>query len=1371
MAQEKTFTLIGNFTDNITPKIESVNKSLDSMRRSMSAFSAKGSGFDSVTKSIGKVVAAHKHLSSEVRNLRSEVSQTNSELRQYSVLLNRVNRSSSSYRRNVSGMVSDQSRLTAATNSSTNALQRQISAYNRLQRRPPGLPPAGRTLAQGGMSTRGGGESRRGVVGDVIRGSLITNAIISGFQYGTALFQSSIAKVFGLFAERTKDQLEDIASAGGIFSAAKFGGAKGLPATFQGALEMQDSINKEVAAIASALPGTTQDYVMNARRMTDTLAQVMTKDTKNFENLAKKLSGDISIQGAKAFEVVNVEVAKATTLLEKLNPTRTVVPMTQIVEDMMKSDKVTIAGLRRYVSFRRATTFEAALNRNLKDLNKTGQGTAARLEAITKVLKEAVPPELITAMTTSVSGIIEGFKSAMFDPDVGIFGLSRALSISVAKFDKETGAPMINELGKQMEETTTFFKLFADVFGNIGNLINAAIVPGIAAIYNPFDLIAKGLEELREVSFEIFRRQQSYTAYFSNLAEKYGMSVGNFKAGEKGGVGVLLDVLATFQMFDPAEGARIVDLMAKKGSAEQIEKDMKGIYKRIIPAIIDSPFFTKIGSVLGDVLARTLTVIADTIGALMGRTMPKASAFVDSFKAGGGLTALNRIIVYIAEIIGKVILTLAQVWGGALLSSVASGNFAAAGLLASPLLMVPGVMSGAGALGGAVTKKLLKKREGKASGTSGKGGVRYGGTDPAVLRRFEGPRSVAFRAMASRNIVNPQFPYLALPGQYPAIGGLTQPGRAPGIPPRRVAPPRGPLATLSKVARAFKSMAVGSMASLLISPRTAPILNQIGRLKPLVSGPGAGALRTPGTLLKSSGALGPLSIVTSIISAISSLLRGDSLATALGEGAGPLIGSAIGFALLGPLGSFIGAWIGSMDAVTKPLADAFQSLWGSLSTLGQFLVQIGSDINGLIRMVPGVKDNFNLLGFAVFAILSPFKLLEIAINGIYDLYLTIKSRLFGGLTADERKRLNEKRTQRATDEFTVMGDLAKGISLAEQRKKNYDLFLNAKRMEDTEKQNKYKAYIDAIDRVAKGRGVNLSSTKTDKIADEQESNLKVSNQIGKEQNSAYLLINRNWQRLDAKSRENILRSSKNLSGAMDMSASSVRSSSSGLASFWSTPATFAYNGNLGNAVMEEMSNMPAGANLMVANTSETVLPKRGWGSVAYFNSIASRFGLQMTSHYRKGDPGWHGVNRARDYSNGVNTPQMMSFARHLVSNYGKSLLELIYTPLGFSIDKGRIVPPKAQSTHWNHVHVAYALGAGSPAFFSSANAARNWERKMAPKYTSISTVTGNSAEGFGSSNNINANFNIYQQPGQDPKELASMVAMELSMAIDTLRNH
>ena len=236
------------------------------------------------------------------------------------------------------------------------------------------------------------------------------------------------------------------------------------------------------------------------------------------------LSGQIGIQGAKAFEVVNVETAKATTLLEKLNPTRTVVPMSQIVEDMMKSEKVTVGGLRRYVSFRRATTFESALTRNLEGLNKAGAGTAERLRAILKTLKEAVPPELITAMTTSVSGVMEGFKSAVMDPDVGIFGLSRTLSMTVLKFNRETGLPMVDKLGKQMTETTNFFKMFSEIFGLFGNLINSAVLPGIMSIYNPFEKIAQGLTKLREYAFEVFRRQQAYTAYFSKMAEDRKMS-------------------------------------------------------------------------------------------------------------------------------------------------------------------------------------------------------------------------------------------------------------------------------------------------------------------------------------------------------------------------------------------------------------------------------------------------------------------------------------------------------------------------------------------------------------------------------------------------------------------------------------------------------------------------------------------------------------------------------------------------------------------------------------------------------------------------------------------------------------------------------
>jgi len=177
------------------------------------------------------------------------------------------------------------------------------------------------------------------------------------------------------------------------------------------------------------------------------------------------------------------------------------------------------------------------------------------------------------------------------------------------------------------------------------------------------------------------------------------------------------------------------------------------------------------------------------------------------------------------------------------------------------------------------------------------------------------------------------------------------------------------------------------------------------------------------------------------------------------------------------------------------------------------------------------------------------------------------------------------------------------------------------------------------------------------------------------------------------------------------------------------------------------------------------------GSVDAFNSVARGKGLSLTSGYRPGSKGFHGINRARDYSNGYSpTPQMLSFATHMAQTYGANLRELIYTPLGFSIKNGRKVPPYATEGHYNHVHVAYALGAGMPAFFSTQRAAMDWERKATLGNVKVSSITSNSSEGMGGAVSVNAPITIYQQPGQNSEQLAALVAMELSNAINQARS-
>jgi hypothetical protein len=68
-----------------------------------------------------------------------------------------------------------------------------------------------------------------------------------------------------------------------------------------------------------------------------------------------------------------------------------------------------------------------------------------------------------------------------------------------------------------------------------------------------------------------------------------------------------------------------------------------------------------------------------------------------------------------------------------------------------------------------------------------------------------------------------------------------------------------------------------------------------------------------------------------------------------------------------------------------------------------------------------------------------------------------------------------------------------------------------------------------------------------------------------------------------------------------------------------------------------------------------------------------------------------------DFSNGISTPQQMQFAQQIIKQFGTTIKQLIYTPLGYGISDGKIVPlshwgDQVNSEHYNHVHVAFEGG-------------------------------------------------------------------------------
>ena len=204
---------------------------------------------------------------------------------------------------------------------------------------------------------------------------------------------------------------------------------------------------------------------------------------------------------------------------------------------------------------------------------------------------------------------------------------------------------------------------------------------------------------------------------------------------------------------------------------------------------------------------------------------------------------------------------------------------------------------------------------------------------------------------------------------------------------------------------------------------------------------------------------------------------------------------------------------------------------------------------------------------------------------------------------------------------------------------------------------------------------------------------------------------------------------------------------------------------------EVSAKLDAGINVNIIGTP-TVIAKMdiaglggGSGGPSMFTTAAAGFGLTMTSGYRPGDDdSYHGLDRARDYAG--DPASMKQFASFMAATYGSSLKELIYTPLGYSISNGQVVAPYAQGTHYDHVHVAYGMGAGQPAFFKSQREAIAWEKTVAPSNEMVKSVTSHTGEtGRGGVDIGGINITVNAETSMDGDDIANLVAGKVLTAV------
>jgi uncharacterized protein YukE len=1379
MADPRTFTLIGEFKDGITPELAKINKQLASLKSSFGNIGGKGA----------------RTASRDISKFNSAVSSLNDTLKTQNQVLRSTIEPMRQYRREVGKTIGALNRLDAAGGRSisierTNkALQEQIRLMDQLRSR------AGRTSPGGGYGGGGGGgrtrplrSSRRGGGGGEAFGSgsnfhmgsfafgmslgqgiadPVQSAIFSGFQMGVGLLQKSFQYIAGAFAERVQDEMGDLSAAGGYYSIAQRQ-KDPFVKSLQQAVDFTQETNAIMARLASSLPGDTQDYVNVSKRIGDSIARMVAQNEKGAIEYAKKLrtgqegTYTTSLEGPDArkgaMQVIMGELTKKTVMAgfggsAGVGGQKGPHGLPALMERMLTNPDITESQLNRYAAIFGDPKISSALGRYMPKLKEAGADMLKRAKILNEMYDEIVPPEMIAAMRNSMAGMTEAFRSAFLNPEVGFLGIGRKLKAFAPKLNLygqyiDEAGNVVQTAAEAAKADIGVYEMFRDILANFGAVL-MPIVDNLSLLWDPMKEIGDALQEARKYSVKFLTWFRNYNAgilkYGEELkktdaagAEKL-LSTRNLRAS----MATINNMFRAFGVIDSGKFKATGDLLIDPNA------DLAKIMAGMVETFFTSDAAKKVGEFVGNLLGTILSQIATMTGFFSKRLKGSklGEGFAQAFKESGGVQALKNIFkdIYILLLEGAKLVLQALPWEAYAL--------AAAGLLLPATIQGLAMEFGQKMAGmfGSIGTRMIGGVEG-----GGRGRRRGGG----FMQTREMRRQQILTQRAMRRGVSPYLQGAQTLGAFGKDAFMS-----------------------SRAGRGFASAANTVRGGLSAAVKVVP-----------------GAAAAGGLL---SGA--------------NSLMQGEGVGRAIAQTFGTVLGATAG-SVFGPVGTVIGGMAG--DALTRSLINKFDPTSIKQEMAAKLQMEAAA------RQLDAAKINAVKPTSTPYAMTSQELQAALALNGV---------------TGRQAQILVEQAKQRNVD----LASLTRAREALETAKRDFGTVYKP---DSKEFQNAIKPYQAAVNSAAKALSTSQTTFQTNfnkipgatrdaivkQIATMSTGQIEAAFARKVDQMQVKATIDaRNIQFVQAGGTPGITPVSQ---AEMDRRNATKQS----YGRYFS--GNNAIRTSLGKALSSEMRNKPSGSDLVIANSSETVIPAAGGygmldlvttlrsgfntmilayreaqqkqdtvlkaikdtlvsnqqqtnarlqkletkfstpamgglgggsigGGVDSFTGMAQKYGLQMTSGYRPGDPGWHGANRARDYSNGTGpTPQMMQFAQFLASNYGSNLKELIYTPLGFSIKNGQKVAPYATSGHYNHVHVAYALGAGNPAFFGSQSAALNWERSMMPGSVKVGSVTGNSAEGFGGNTFGDINVTVNAGATSDPDALASLVALKIGEAVADARS-
>ena len=1289
MADNRTFTLIGEFKDGITPELDKINKSIDALKRNLGGFGSRKGGFNDLTQSMGKVIGAHIKLSEEVKTLRSELTKSIPILREYRKEMGKTVGANMAFQGKGQKFSSKNNPTLQFLDAATRKT-RQLARASQGIRIGGGTPRGGggggggvrppRPSGGGGGYGGGGGGGMGAHMGEFgfayTLGSSISqpiqNAIVSGFQIGVGF----MVKPFEYFAknlqERIQDEQSDIKSAGGIFSIARRQ-KDPFVKTMDEAMEFTQTNNKRMAELADSLPGNTQQYIEVSKRLSDSISRIVMADpTKaiQYSNKLREEEGKGAMEGNK-----QAQTKEAITQLLGEMTKKTVLAglgtgggpggvagaygLPQLSERMLTQQSVSMGQFQKYAAIFKDPLIMDALNRFIPKINASAAGTMERFEVMQKFYDEVVPKEMIRKFERSTAGVLELFNTTIFGPETGLFGLGRKMEgMGVVMDDygnyikvfKDGTRKVVGSLAEASDANLSLFDMLRDSFANLGIALYP-VLQNLGSIFDPINKIAKLLVDFRHATGRFLFAFESYKKGFEDMIK--GMEPAKKKEFLKIGLDLRASLAAVNNFF---ANSGIIDEKQFQKNAKQLMStsfDSKAMMSGMLDTFLNSRVASDLGIMIGQIVGTVLVEVAKVTGFLSGRIASSNKLFAGlkkGFDAAKGTKAFKNIFKDVFTAMFDVLKQLIQI--------IPIEAYFLAGMAVLAPAMVQGLaMSFASRVWTGIQGFL----------------TRAGASVTASLGRQAAASSLGMNAA------------------YLAGGGAAAGAAAPG------------------------------------------------------------AAAAGGGLLRVAGAIG--AVVTALV-------------------------------------LFEGGLENSTRQLNQGLGSSANSLGGIFDSLGVVIARVtGQEV----KAGQDLSGNFDLIGAAMLPVTATFDLLEMSfrllIEGFDNAALAVtkfghwlvtstplkytsskedqdffakavkdlEARLAGSTAArnearrqddinytsiryNGREGYGQKVAQDIQSKQAKLSTLTKGSE--EYTKINNDLFALKKLLVAITGSSptapkpgtpgattvpKPGVPGAATVPVAVPPNSPAAAAITNTSAQTAQINQKASVQVSK-------LTQTNVTLATIKSVMGTL------GGKLDAIAAAIRAGNMSVITAINSAASSGGFGGMGGG---GIFNLPTGDGVGKVVRAGKML--QGMGLNVAENPY---FGTGKVGGHAPGS--YHYAGRAIDVTG---PPAALDAAYAKLK--GTSPAELLWRTAG----------------HFDHLHVAYALGAGMPAFFGSQRAAMNWEKSMVPSSVKVGSVTSNSSEGFGGGPiTINAPITIHQQPGQDSDELASIVAMKLGEAVAQARS-